>query len=364
MLLTHFVKTAARAAALACLCSAAVAADSRYSVKEEPAAGPGSPRVVVLRDDAAGLEAAVAPDQGGELTSLRARYRGTWVELIYRARDYGSAGGFRGKAAFLWPAVGGQYEPGHTPASSCEDGTYRLGGRSYPMPCHGFAQKMAWATVARSADERAARVTLELYANDATRSTYPFGFRLRAEYTLSEGALRIAYRVLAAPENASPMPFAIGNHLSLKLPFLTGTAPEEMTFETPNSFELLRDAHGLITDNRRNRSFARPTRLGDFDSSVALPLAGYQGAPYALLRDPQGLALRIAQSTAATLPEPLVRFNLYGGPKQGYLCPEPWFGRQNSLNLDHGHVTLAAGAEWSWTVELRPEFAAPPAARP
>ena len=108
------------------------------------AGGPASPRVVVLRDDAAGMEAAVAPSEGGELTSLRVRFRGAWVELLYRARDYGPAPGFRGKAPFLWPAVGGQYPLGTIPKSACADGTYVVQGRSYAMPCHGFAQSLAW----------------------------------------------------------------------------------------------------------------------------------------------------------------------------------------------------------------------------
>ncbi len=43
----------------------------RYSVSDEDAAGPGTPKVVVLRDGVAGIEAAIAPSQGGELSSFR-----------------------------------------------------------------------------------------------------------------------------------------------------------------------------------------------------------------------------------------------------------------------------------------------------
>src|SRR5512133_3367586 len=97
------------------MCSSAVA-QGRYSVSR-------APEVIVLRDDAAGVEAAVSPSHGGELTSLRVRFRGSWTELLYRARDYTDTPGFRGKASFLWPAVGGQYAVGTTPASSCVDGS-------------------------------------------------------------------------------------------------------------------------------------------------------------------------------------------------------------------------------------------------
>jgi gluconolactonase len=131
-----------------------------------------------------------------------------------------------------------------------------------------------------------------------------------------------------------------------------------MLFETPSTIELLRNSRGVLSGEQRPRSFASPVRLGDFNASVALPLAGYQSTPYARLTDPQGLGLRITHRASSALPEPVVQFNVYGGPKQGFLCPEPWFGIQNSLNLKQSLVTLSPGGEWQWTVELRPESAA------
>jgi len=154
------------------------------------------------------------------------------------------------------------------------------------------------------------------------------------------------------------MPFSIGNHVAFRVPFVEGTDPATMLFETPNAAELLRDSHGLVTAERRMRSFAKPVRLGDFDASVALPLIGYKGpGASARISDPQGLGLRITQATSTAAPgEPLVRFNVYGGPKQGYFCPEPWLGLQNSLNLNQGVVTLKPGDNWQWTIDVTPEL--------
>jgi galactose mutarotase-like enzyme len=335
--------------------SAFTAAPARYTIAREPADGPGSPHVVVLRDHAAGVVAAVAPSEGGELSSLRVRFRGAWVELLYRAREYGPAPGWRGKAPLLWPAVGGQYPLGTIPESACADGSYLAGGRSYPMPCHGFAKSLAWEEIAASADPRGARVAVELRDSAWTRERYPFGFRLRAVYELAGGRLAITYTVSAAGANTGPMPFSIGNHVTFRLPFLEGTDPADMLFESPSTAELRRDAHGLVTAEVRPRSFAAPQRLGTFDATVALPLAGYRGVPYARLSDPRGLGVRIAHRGSSGLPEPLVQFNVYGGPRQGFLCPEPWFGLQNSLNRGTGLVTLAPGASWEWKIEIRPE---------
>jgi hypothetical protein len=83
------------------------ASQQRYSVTDEDAMGPGSPRVVVLHDRTAGAEAAIAPSEGGELSSFKVTRNGQLVELIYNARNYASPpGAFHGRGPLLWPAVG------------------------------------------------------------------------------------------------------------------------------------------------------------------------------------------------------------------------------------------------------------------
>jgi gluconolactonase len=325
----------------------------RYTISDESAGGVGSPHVVVLRDSVGGAEAAIAPSEGGELSSFRVRFRDQWVELLYHARDYTSKNGFQGKGPILWPAVGVQYPLGKFPKSTCGDGSYPLDGTTYPMPCHGFARNLPWKEISRSSDNQAARVTVELRDSDETRKYYPFGFRLDATYELAGGQLTIDYTVKADPANRRPMVFAIGNHIAFKIPFVQGTDPAKMTFETPSTMQLLRNSLGFVNGEQKPRSFETPERLGDFDARVAIPLAGYRGQPYALLKDPQGLSLRVSQQSSSSLPEPVVRFNVYGGPQAGYFSPEPWFGVQNSLNMGKPLVSLPTGGSWTWRVQLK-----------
>ncbi len=346
-------------ALFACLNALPCSAQNRYSISDENAAGPGSPLVVVLRDNVAGVEAAVAPSEGGELSSYRVHLKGRWIELLYHARDYSPGPGFKGKAPLLWPAVGGQYPLGTVPASTCGDGSYRLAGKIYPMPCHGFARSLPWKEVSRSASATGAQVTLELRDSDRTRAMYPFAFQLDATYELAGGRLTINYTVASDRSNTEPMIFSIGNHIAFQLPFVKGTDPAAMTFETPSTVQLLRDSHGLVSGETKPRSFDTPVRLGDFDAQVALPLAGYRSQPYVRLTDPQGVSLRISQQASSTATEPLVRFNIYGGPKSGYLSPEPWLGIQNSLNLGQGLIQLAAGNIWKWRIDLQADGPSP-----
>jgi gluconolactonase len=329
---------------------------ARYSVADEAAAGPESPAVIVLRDSA-GLEAAITPTEGGELSSFRVKVKGAWVESLYHARDYSPGRGFKGKGPLLWPAVGAQYPVGTIPETSCGEGTYPAGGKLYKMPCHGFARLLPWKEVSRKADRSGATVVVQLRDSSSTREQYPFGFVVNASYELSGGYLAIHYTVQSDRANTLPMMFSIGNHMAFNIPFLKGTEPADMTFETPSAVQLLRNAKGVLSGEQAPRSFDTPVRLGDFDALTAMPLAGYKSQPWARLVDPQGLALRITQQVSSTTGEPLVRFNIFGGPKVGYFSPEPWFGIQISLNLGRGFIQLAAGENWQWRLELRTEAA-------
>ena len=59
-----------------CMAASFAWSQQRYTVSDEDAAGPGTPRVVVLRDAAGGVEAAIAPSEGGELSSFRILFLG------------------------------------------------------------------------------------------------------------------------------------------------------------------------------------------------------------------------------------------------------------------------------------------------
>jgi gluconolactonase len=333
---------------------------NRYSITDEDAGGPGSPRVVVLHDSVSGAEAAVAPSEGGELSSYKVKYKGQLVEMLYNARNYEHTSGFFGKGPLLWPAVGAQYPTDTVPTQSCGVGTYMAEGKSYPMPCHGFARTLPWKEISRAADNHSARVTVELTDSDATRKYYPYAFHLDANFELTDGNLTITYVVKSDASNPEPMPFSIGNHLAFKIPFVPGTVPAKMQFETQNTVQLLRNTVGVLSGQQKPRSFATPEALGSFDAHVALPLTGYKSQPFSRLIDPQGMTLRLTQTSSSTLPEPLIRTNAFGGPATGYFCPEPWFGVQNSLNTGVGLVKLKPGSSWTWRLDLQIEPPPPP----
>ncbi|MBI3679193.1 MAG: hypothetical protein HY235_02130 [Acidobacteria bacterium] len=313
--------------------------------------------LIVLRDEEAGIEAAIAPKAGGEMCGLRYRSGGDWIELLYRACDYSPAEGWRGKAPLLWPATGGTFGPGDRPGAQAP-GSYPLGEKRYPMPFHGFAQSLEWKPGLVQANARGATAILTLADSDATRKYYPFGFLLSVEYRLADGRLTIAYIVSASNQNSQKMVFSIGNHITFRTPSLKGSDPAGMAMETAPGVFLVKDRNNLPTGETRAPPFGKRVALGDINANIAISLGGYEGAPTLTLTDPQGLRLRMRHNARKLPPQPFVQFNLWGDARAGYFSPEPWVGAQNSLNSRRGLVEIAPGEDWSWVIEIEPAIVA------
>lgn len=310
------------------------------------------PSLLVITDSARGIEASVAPEEGGELSSFRVRRQGQWIELLHRAGDYSPTRGWRGKAPFLWPATGRNFAPGVRPDAALDaTGVYEWRGSRYPMPIHGFARLMAWTPVQRTASS----VALRLSDSAETRRYYPFGFTVTATYTLADGRLSILYDVAAAQGNSEPMFFSIGNHITFCVPFVPGSDPRAMEMETPSTVEYLKTPEGIPTGQSRLRSVSPPVRLSNFDARTAVSLGGYAGQPWLRLKDPAGMALTISHEAPRLPAPPLIQFNIWGDPDQGYFSPEPWAGMQNSFVSREGLVMLAPGQDWQWKIDLKPE---------
>ena len=75
---------------------------------------------------------------------------------------------------------------------------------------------------------------------------YPFAFSLDASYELAGGHLTINYTVTSLKTNAEPKMFSIGNHIAFVIPFVKGTNPADMAFETPSTVQLLRNSRGVL----------------------------------------------------------------------------------------------------------------------
>ena len=76
-----------RCALLVIICTLALRGQS-YSPGESVSSDASKTKLVLLRDEAAGIEAAIARAKGGELSGLVVRFKDQWIETLYLARDY------------------------------------------------------------------------------------------------------------------------------------------------------------------------------------------------------------------------------------------------------------------------------------
>lgn len=337
------------------LASPALAAE-RYALDIAVSDDPSKTPLILLKDTEAQVEAAIAPSKGGELSGLKVHYQGRWIETLYLARDYSRRESWKGKAPLLWPATGRNFPPDlearRKAGEDFSDGAYLVEGKRYEMPIHGFARDLPWRVTQKAATDRSVSATVSLSDTPETRLLYPFGFAIDAVYTIQEGALTIGYQIHAAKANEGEMPFSIGNHITFTSPLVAGTDPTEMELATPSTTELLRTAYGTPTGESRPRNLAAGVKLGGFERLSAVPLTGYEGDPYVIYSDPQGLAIRMSHQASEIPPQPVVLFNNWGDVRGGFFSPEPWVGLPNSLVLGKGLTRLAPGGTFSWTIRI------------
>jgi galactose mutarotase-like enzyme len=289
------------------------------------------------------LVATIAPQLGGQLVGLSYRDVAGAIELLYRGMDFCAQEGWGGKAPLLWPTTGRNANP-LVPRGL----GWRWNGQDYPMPIHGFARDLPWEVVAHERSAGADVLTVELRQTDQTRAHYPFEFVVRVEFRIDEAGLLMTHRIEADPDNDGPMPFSIGNHITFRQPLSPGGT---MTVSTPAARRLILDASGRPTGAEDAQPLVQMP-LSTFANEVAVPLAGYTGAPWLELMDSGGLTVRIEHAASAPADIDTVMFNLWGNGDRGFFSPEPWFGRQNSLVDDRGLVRLQPGEAFEWQLRV------------
>ena len=288
------------------------------------APGPGftNDDTLVTIDGGDGLRATISPAHGGELASLEIEIEGEWHELVYRARDYSQSEKWRGKAPFLWPAVGPTLDPA--------DGSrgYRIGERFFPMPGHGFVRDRAWRLLERGSDF----TRLAVSSDAETREYYPFDFELAVEYRLVNGGLLIRYTVRADQENEDRMPFAIGNHVTFRAPLLGVGAAGSLRFRTDLPQQLIRNDDRTFSGRVVPSPFLGEHAVSSLPRRQAVSLGGRTGPAELAVIDPSGLVITLRHEASAEPTEPAIRFNLWADTGEGFFSPEPWLGTQNALN--------------------------------
>ena len=174
-------------------------------------------------------------------------------------------------------------------------GSYRLDGRAYTLPKHGFTR----TSMFELAEHEQARTLFRLVDSEATRAVYPFAFALEIAFALAGPTLAMTATV--RNPGATPLPFSFGFHPAFAWPLPGGAAKEahRVTFAEPEPQPIRRidPPSGLVLPE------PRPT-----------PVAGRELAPDAALFEPDALIWDELHSRA-------LEFGAPGGARLGLaLC--------------------------------------------
>jgi galactose mutarotase-like enzyme len=250
---------------------------------------------VAIRSD---VLSATISTLGAELQTLR---DGSGRNLLWD----GDPAFWTGRAPLLFPIVG-----------ALRGGSYRLAGRNYSLPQHGFARRRRFDLLA--CDEGWA--CFRLRADEETRAVYPFEFTLDARYTLEGPTLGI--EIIAANLGDTAMPASVGFHPAFRWP---------LPFGAP------REAHRLLFDKAEPGGILRLTPDGLDMRPRPTPISGTELTLNDRLFDEDALILSAPRSERLRYDAPgtagleiawpgMPSLGIWSKPGAGFVCIEPWQG--------------------------------------
>jgi galactose mutarotase-like enzyme len=213
---------------------------------------------------------------------------------------------WNGRAPVLFPIVG-----------SLAQGVYRLAGKSYALPRHGFARNKPFDVLTASSTQ----AVLRLKADETTRTVYPFDFQLQLGFEVRDSTLVVAARVMN--DGDVPMPASFGYHPAFRwpLPFGAPRAQHAIEFALEESEPIRRlDAAGLLTPVHHptpvhRRRLPLEDALFQEDVVIFAPVHS-QSLRYGADTGPQ-IELQFPDT-------PLL--GLWSKPAAPFICIEPWHG--------------------------------------
>jgi galactose mutarotase-like enzyme len=254
---------------------------------------------------AAGITATIKSD-GAELCSLK---NAAGVELLWQA---GPA--WPRHAPILFPIVG-----------RLKNDELHHDGKTYPMTQHGFARDLPFDWIEQGPQS----CTLQLEDSTATRSRYPFAFRLVVTYTVKENRLEATLALTNSGDVV--LPASIGAHPAFNWPLAAGRPKESyaVAFSSQETAPIRRLKDGLL------RAAPEPTPIAG--NTLALSERLFDDDAVILDR-PASTSVRYAAATGPSIEVSWHGFRELGlWSKLGgaaFLCIEPWRGFASPAEFD------------------------------
>lgn len=232
---------------------------------------------------------------GCELTSIKSK--ATDYEFMWQ----GNPDIWSGQSPILFPIVG-----------RLIDDKYRLDGKEYEMPKHGFARKMPWEFAGKTDSS----MSFVLRDTEDTRKIYPYAFEVKVTYTLEDKTLKVSHDIKNSSDKV--MYFSLGAHPAFNCAIgdvLSFDENETLYTEKIDLVQSLRLPEKLLVlDSKKDIVITE-----DIFNEDALILSDIKS---------ENITLKISDGNRK------VSFNLGGAPYLGiwakpgapYVCIEPWCG--------------------------------------
>lgn len=276
-----------------------------------------------------GLSARIDP-LGAEVVSLRDR---DGRELMTDA----DPAYWTGHAPILFPIVG-----------ALNGGVYRLEGREYALPQHGFARRSHFAVIEQTADA----VTLRMADDDQTRAVYPFAFALDVRHSIANGSLTTLVTVHNRGDR--DLPASIGFHPAFAWPLPYGRARDEhrIEFERAEGGKLARILPGAVIGEADRESPLAGRTLALSDDLFAVDALVWPSieSRWVLYGAPGAPRLRVDFPDTPML-------GIWTKPGAAFVCVEPWHGIADPAGFV-GDIWVKPGIrrlppDARWSVEMR-----------
>lgn len=266
---------------------------------------------------------------GAELSSLRSAANGQ--EYLWQ----GNPAVWAGRSPLLFPVIG-----------RLLDDKYRVKGREYSLPKHGFARTSVFS-VSRVTPDSA---VFTLADSPSTRACYPFSFRFDVCFQLTAEGIRVTHTV--ENRDDEDMFFSVGAH-----PGFNCELGDVLVFEQAETLRTERiDENALLTGQTYPLLDIADTVTITPDLFVndALFLSGYRSR-HVMLRCRRGYAIDFDFEDAPFL-------GIWAKPAAPYVCIEPWYGindgyeKKEDISQKRGILRLAPAKSFSfsWSARITP----------
>jgi aldose 1-epimerase len=227
------------------------------------------------------------------------------------------------------------------------DGTYPFGGKSYKLrvnskgnfAIHGFAADQPYEMGKSTARDDFASIVLS-WTHDGTTKGYPFRFRVRLTYTLSQNEFTCATEIHNI--DSQPIPVGDGWHPYLR----TGSPTQKLLLSLPkHSVVEVSDPYKIPTGKLRKPTRGRVTiPLKQKEMDAVYDFGTRRERVTTRLIDPKlGLEIQLWQESGAGK----YRYLIVHRPSSGTsIAVEPWTCAPNSFNNDMGLIVLGPGKKF------------------